>query len=227
MRTGTARRKRRCGAVRRFRNRHRKQIVWAMRLLIAVAALLAVTLTVRGAMKRQPEAPEIMPEQTTEAERPAEEPGKIVFYEIPEEYAENGGELPTDVQEYISDICREYGIEADIVFAIIEESSGYRPDAESGAAYGYMQVIPQMHTERIDRLGIRGILNPYGNIAVGVDYLAELLRKYDGCYRMALTAYRWGVSGAEQDYFSKGQSTSGYAESVLNRADRIREEVQK
>lgn len=168
-----------------------------------------------------------MPEQTTEAERPAEELEKTAFYEIPEEYAENGGELPEDILEYISGICREYGIETDIVLAIIEESSGYRPDAESGAAYGYMQVIPQMHTERIERLGIRGILDPYGNIAVGVDYLAELLKKYDGCYRMALTAYRWGASGAEQNYFRNGKGTSEYAESVLNRADRIREEVQE
>ena len=53
----------------------------------------------------------------------------------------------------------------------------------------------------------------------------ELLKKYDGDYKKALTAYRWGATGAYRDYFSKGQESCAYADTVMERAGRIKKQL--
>lgn len=146
-------------------------------------------------------------------------------YQIPPEYKINWGKLPEVVQVYTFCLCRDYGIEYETILAMIETESGYKWDAESSVAYGYMQIIPEYHYDRMERLNVSDIRDPYGNIKVGIDYLAELLQKYGGNYDKALTAYRWGATGAYRDYFSKGQESSDYSEKVMEIADRIKEQM--
>lgn len=50
-------------------------------------------------------------------------------YEVPEDYADNGGYLPECMQQYTYIICKQYGVEYTLVLAIIEIESGYRWDA--------------------------------------------------------------------------------------------------
>lgn len=47
-------------------------------------------------------------------------------YEVPEDYADNGGYLPECMQQYTYIICKQYGVEYTLVLAIIEIESGYR-----------------------------------------------------------------------------------------------------
>lgn len=49
-------------------------------------------------------------------------------YEVPEDYADNGGYLPECMQQYTYIICKQYGVEYTLVLAIIEIESGYRWD---------------------------------------------------------------------------------------------------
>ena len=77
-----------------------------------------------------------------------------------------------------------------------------------------MQIQPRWHIERMDRLGVEDLLNPYQNISVGVDILAECIDRYDGDIGAALTAYNRG------SYQGK---VSEYAEDVLERKERIEE----
>lgn len=147
----------------------------------------------------------------------------LTLYEIPEEYERTGGKLPQVVQVYTYCLCREYEIDYNVIIAMIEVESGYRWDAESGMAYGYMQIVPEYHEERIKRMNVTDIMQPYGNIRVGIDYFAELVWKYEWSYTKALTAYKYGEYGAEQEYFSSGKESSEYAETVMEIADRIRD----
>lgn len=149
----------------------------------------------------------------------------FTLYQIPPEYKCNWGVLPGVVQVYTFCLCREYGVDYETVLAIIEKESGYKWDAKSAVAYGYMQIIPEYHYDRMDRLHVSDIQDPYGNISVGINYLAELLEKYSGNYDKALTAYRWGVTGAYTDYFSAGLESSAYSEEITEIADRIREQT--
>jgi hypothetical protein len=68
------------------------------------------------------------------------------------------------------------------------------------------------------RLGVTDLFDPYGNVLVGVDYLAELLAEY-GDMGMALTAYNAGPSGAYEYYFSNGIYANEYAEAVLEQSE--------
>ena len=149
----------------------------------------------------------------------------FTLYQIPPEYKCNWGVLPGVVQVYTFCLCREYDVDYETILAIIEKESGYKWDAKSAVAYGYMQIIPEYHYDRMERLHVSDIRDPYGNIKIGIDYLAELVEKYNGNYDKALTAYRWGVTGAYEDFFSAGEESSPYSKEIVKIADRIREQT--
>lgn len=151
----------------------------------------------------------------------------FTFYELPEDSKQSGGLLPEAVQVYTFCLCRQNNVEFEKVLAVIETESGYRWDAESNVAYGYMQIVPVCHYDRMERLGVYDIKDPYQNIKTGIDYLAEMLKRYDGDYKKALTAYRWGATGAYRNYFSKGQESCEYADMVMERAGRIKEQLEE
>lgn len=151
----------------------------------------------------------------------------FTLYQIPAGYKINWGKLPEVAQVYAFCICKQYGIDIDVVIAVIEVESGYRWDADSGEGKGYMQIVPAFHEDRMNRLNVTDIMDPYQNIRTGIDYLSELLGKYDGDYAKALTAYRWGPTGAYADYFSAGVYSCAYSEKVLGVVDRIRAEKQE
>lgn len=152
----------------------------------------------------------------------------FTYYEIPEEYSNYGGCLPEIVQIYTYCTCNNYGVDYATIIAMIETESGYQWDAkaESGET-GYMQIISTYHTERMRSIGVENVDNPYNNIRTGVDCMAELLKKYQNNYHKALTAYKYGPTGAERKYFSQKQYTCEYAETVLKKASHIKEQLEQ
>lgn len=150
----------------------------------------------------------------------------FVFYEIPDEYSSDGGYFPEVMQVYLWCICRDMGMDYEVAVAMIEQESGYHYDEVGRASdSGYFQVVPKYHKERMKRLEATDMLNPYQNALVAVDYMAELLDKYDGNIKKALTAYNYGPEGAYKYFFSAGVDANSYAKSVLKRAERIRREL--
>ena len=152
----------------------------------------------------------------------------FTYLDIPKEYKRDGGYFPKIVQIYIWKTCQDYGFDYATARAIVETETGYQYD-EVGAANdtGYFQVVPKWHTDRMARLGAPDMLNPYQNTRVAIDYLAELLDKYDGNYAKALTAYNCGCQGAYSHYFSAGVDANPYARKVLEKAERIRKQLKK
>ena len=75
----------------------------------------------------------------------------------------------------------------------------------------------------MDKLGVTDLLNARQNIAVGVDYLAELLDHYDGNMEKALMAYNAGQLGAYNHYFSQGVYSNDYSAEVLENIEILTE----
>lgn len=167
------------------------------------------------------------PFNTMSADWSSEDIEGFKSYEIPQEYEKYGGYLPEIVQVYLYCLCSQSGVDYATALGVIEVESSYHWDAVSGyGAKGYMQVYQEAHKDRIKRLEISDIMNPYQNIRAGVDYLAELVDKYNGNYEKVLTSYRWGVTGAYVDYYSKDQTSCEYTEMVMAAAERIRNQIE-
>lgn len=134
--------------------------------------------------------------------------------------------LDTELQSHVIRVCRTYQIDPAIVFAIISCESSFDPNAmgDNGQSYGLMQVKASNHRERISKLGVNDLLDPYQNVLVGIDYLAELIDEYDNL-SMALVAYNAGCTGAYNGWFSVGRYESSYSKTVLHKAQLLWEGV--
>lgn len=145
---------------------------------------------------------------TMSADWGGEEDG-FVLYEIPKEYSRTGGYFPEKMQVYTYCVCKQYGVRYDLVIALIEKESGYRFDkvGDDGHSIGYMQIYEECHRDRMERLNVTDLTNPYQNVLVGIDYLSELIERY-GTIQDALAAYNYGEQGAKQHLYMTGNSLS-------------------
>lgn len=151
----------------------------------------------------------------------------FVFYELPEEYR-GTGYLPEKMQIYIKCLCKQYDVPYALILAMIERESGYVFDAvgDDGNSIGYMQIYEKCHTDRMERLGVNDLKNPYHNILVGIDFLSYLLEKY-GTVQDALAAYNYGEKGAREHLWNNGIYVYSYNKQIINRMKEIEEVVGK
>jgi soluble lytic murein transglycosylase-like protein len=126
----------------------------------------------------------------------------------------------TAYKDEIAQASRSYGVDEAIIRAIIHAESAFRPTALSRVgARGLMQLMPA--TAR--RFGVSDSFNAGQNIQGGVQYLAWLLKRFNGDVRLAAAGYNAG-EGAVDKY--KGvppySETRRYVERVATLADRYR-----
>lgn len=147
--------------------------------------------------------------ETVPQEVPAEEeaPAKkeVTLYAVP---------LDEELQLHIIREAELYGIDPAIIFAMAFYESTYNPEAVNGGGYtlGLLQVQPYWHEDRMDRLGCPDMLDPYQNVTVAVNYLAEQIARYDGDVAKGITAYNQGHYAGTVTY---------YAKAVLNKAAKL------
>lgn len=98
-----------------------------------------------------------------------------------------------ETNNHIDKLAKRYGLNPDIIKALIEEESGWLSSAEgdNGSSIGLMQIQEHWHKKRMKRLGVTDLYDPQQNITVGCDILSELLNKY-GNYKDALSVYNSG-----------------------------------
>lgn len=147
------------------------------------------------------------------------------YHEISENSKAAGGTMPVIVQVYLYCVCRNYGVDYEVAFALIERESECRWDAvgDNGNSLGYMQIQERSHKERMERLGCTDLLNPYQNIMVGVDFLAELQEKTGNTMDM-LAAYNYGHRGATEHLWNNGIHEYSYNKAIVQRAEELKGE---
>lgn len=112
--------------------------------------------------------------------------------------------LDEETQRLLYDACEATGLDMALAVSVIWRETHFQNlMGDGGKSYGYMQVQPRWHKDRMTRLGVTDLLDPYSNFLVGCDFLAELLAKYD--LPNALTYYNSGSPGYNQ-----------YARDVIN-----------
>ena len=175
---------------------------------IIVTAIFGAVVGITGCANKA-DAEVVVPDETP-----------VVVEQHEDVYATYNVPLDYDLQLYIIQTCEELNIDAGVVMAMIFYESSYQADAigDGGNSLGLMQIQERWHKERMERLDVDNLLNPYQNVTVGIDLLAELLDEYNGNVEMALMAYNAGRSGAEEYWFSKGEYSNDYSRKVVELA---------
>ena len=211
----------------RRRRARRNRIAGVLAGLVIFTAALTGAGALRGEPQKATESPqtedragheETLPKpETPQAEELVYDEcplGVETFYDVPPSI---------DLQAFIVNETSAYDINPAIILGMIERESEFDADAigDGGEAFGLMQVQIKWHRDRMKKLYVTDLLNPYENVRVGIDYLAELLDKYGGDVEMALIAYNAGPTGAKEDYFSRGVYSNGYSREVLENAGKL------
>ena len=102
----------------------------------------------------------------------------------------------SDYDSYVSKSAQKYGVDPDLIKAVIQtESSGNAHAVSRAGAMGLMQLMPA----NVNEAGVTDPFDPEQNIDAGTQQLSNLLSKYDGNLDMALAAYNAGP-GAVSKY---------------------------
>ena len=178
-----------------------------------VQATIEPTATPSATPVVESKAPEVIVDVPAE---PIPEATVVSVYDVP---------LDLELQLFIIRTCEDHHIEPSILIAMIERESRFKVDAmgDRGAAYGLMQIQRRWHEARMDKLGVTDLLDPYQNVLVGIDFVAELLDHYNGDIECALMAFNAGMSGANKYWFSKGIYSNDYSQTIMERSRFFRE----
>lgn len=108
----------------------------------------------------------------------------------------NGSRLaPGRLEEIIRSASNRYGVDPDLVRAVVKAESDFNTTARSPkGAQGLMQLMPD--TARLRN--ISNVYDPDENIDGGVRHLKFLLDRYQGDLRLTLAGYNAGVQAVEK-----------------------------
>lgn len=199
--------------VRIKRKKQKKMIIWLAVILAFTLFLIIVYCsdnTGKSRIDSQEHISYVEPVELMMSDGDAEE--DFENEKIESALYENGyfrSDVPLDgeTQALLHSACEEAGITYELALAVIRQETEFRNViGDNGDSIGYMQIQTRWHKDRMERLGVTDLTDPYSNFRVGCDFLAELLSKYT--LEEALTAYNSGKPGKSE-----------YATSVMNYMD--------
>ncbi len=119
-----------------------------------------------------------------------------------------------DIERIIREASARYGIEVDLLAAVIAVESGFNVHAVSPkGAQGLMQLMPGTARE----LAVTDPFDPRQNIFAGARYLKQLLDENDNQYWRALAAYNAGAGRvARYDGIPPYRETINYIRKVID-----------
>ena len=115
--------------------------------------------------------------------------------------------------KYVTRYAKEYGVDEDLVRAVIKAESANNPNALSNkGAMGLMQLMPQ--TAKM--LGVNDAWDPEQNIRGGVKYLSQLSDKFNGDIVKMLAGYNAGPNKVDQfDGVPPYAETQSYVKKIM------------
>ena len=152
-------------------------------------------------------------------EKPTEDFQKILDTKI--ENKKNPNSIPrSEINELISKYADKNGLDADFVKAVINQESGFNPNATSKCgAMGLMQLMPGT----AEGLGVKNAYDPEQNIEGGTKYLKGLMDRFDNNKSLALAAYNAGPNAVKKyGGIPPYQETQNYVKNVLSRYDSMK-----
>lgn len=99
-----------------------------------------------------------------------------------------------ELTEYARKVAVQYGVDPELFVRQINQESGFRNLTSKAGARGVAQFMPgtaKMYGVNVD--------DPYSSLDGAARHMRDLLKKYNGDYRLALAAYNAG-SGAVDKY---------------------------
>ena len=205
------------------RNEIRRDRIFATACLILIAAFTLIVCTIADAITKNvavnrdsvvvyQEEGRAVPVEYSEASEniiEAEPEPEIDIYSV---------NLDADLQRYIIETCEKYTINPSIIIAMCFYESSFNADAigDNGECMGLMGISPRWCWPEMEKLNCTDMRDPYQNVTVGIDILAQKMAKYDGNTEMALMSYNAGDAGAHRLWFDKGICSTTYSSNIMN-----------
>ena len=120
-----------------------------------------------------------------------------------------------EIARMVRSMAPSYGLDPNLVLAVIETESGFNPKALSPKnAQGLMQLIPATAA----RFGVDNVWDPEQNLHGGMAYLRWLLDHFDGDVKLALAGYNAGEGAVERHGgIPPYAETRAYVKRIINR----------
>lgn len=118
-------------------------------------------------------------------------------------------------QQFINEAAQKYGLDPNMLMAMMAQESGGNPNAVSSAgAQGLMQLMPGTARD----MGVTNPMNPQQNINGGAQYISQMLQQFGGNIPQALGAYNWGPGNMQRKGMGQApQETQNYIDSIMQR----------
>ncbi len=127
-----------------------------------------------------------------------------------------------EINDLISKYSDKNGLDEDFVKAVINQESGFNPNATSHCgAMGLMQLMPST----AQGLGVTNAYDAEQNIEGGTKYLKGLMDRFNNDKSLALAAYNAGPNAVKKyGGIPPYTETQNYVKSVLSKYDRMKGE---
>ena len=124
----------------------------------------------------------------------------------------------TSADSMVNDICKDYDVDSNLVKAIIWHESRGIPQVANRRCIGLMQIDRYWNQDRMAKLNVWDLYDPYSNVLVGVDLLSELIGDYDS---ETLAVMLYGGDHDEAFQMWRRGYVPGYAREILEIAEEL------
>ena len=128
----------------------------------------------------------------------------------------------SEIDDLIAKYSDKNGLDEDFVKAVINQESGFNPNATSKCgAMGLMQLMPST----AEGLGVKNAYDAEQNIKGGTKYLKGLMDRFGNDKSLALAAYNAGPNAVKKyGGIPPYAETQNYVKSILNKYDKMKGE---